>query len=262
VADVDNFRVRMLAAQAELAGAKGLHETGRVILAELMGIDGAQLPADLELSPLVEESEEELAMPVVANFMAEASVGRPDLRQMEELVRVEEENVRAVYGQYQPVVLMTGSWGFNRTSNLRYEVDDQSSAAGIEVRWEIFNGGAREARIRAAESSLAELCAGLTRQRLSVESEVRRAVIDVQDSQQQILLQRENLNTARENRRLVQAGYLGGKETLNRLNEAQRDYITSDANLALARIRLRQAWSDLRAASGATLDPPVSPSAP
>ena len=41
----------------------------------------------------------------------------------------------------------------------------------------------------------------------------------------------------------------GGKEPLTRLNEAQRDYVEADANLALARIRLRQAWTDLRAAS-------------
>ena len=60
----------------------------------------------------------------------------------------------------------------------------------------------------------------------------------------------ENLATAMENRRIVQAGYLAGKETLSRLNEAQRDYITVDADLSLARIRLRQAWSDLHAAAG------------
>jgi outer membrane protein len=268
VADVDNFRVRMLAAQAELAGARGLHESGRVILAELMGIEGAHLPANIELSPLAEESEAELAAPAVEDFMAEATANRPDLRQLEELVRSEEEHVRAAYGLYQPVILMTGSWGFNRTSNLRYEVDDQSSAAGLEVRWELFNGGAREALIRVAESVQAESCAVLARQRLSVESEVRRAVIDVQNSQEQIHLQRENLATAHENRRIVQAGYQGGKEPLTRLNEAQRDYITSDANLALARIRLRQAWSDLRAASAiepgrkdeAAVTPPPQPS--
>lgn len=249
VADVDNFRVRMLAAQAELSGARGLHESGRVILAELMGLEGAQLPEDMELSPLVDETPEELAGPEVAPLLAQAAENRPDLRQLEELVRGEEENVRAVYGLYQPIVSMSGSWGFNRTSNIRYEMDDQSSAAGLEVRWEIFNGGAREARIRGAESVRAEVCAGLTRQRRAVESEVRRAVIDVQNSQEQIHLQRENMVTAGENRRIVQAGYLAGKETLSRLNEAQRDYITADANLALARIRLRQAWSDLRAAA-------------
>lgn len=248
-ADVDNFRVRVLAAQAELTSALGLQETGRVILAELMGIEGSTLPPDLALSPLSEETIEEMTAPEAAPYLVQAIDQRPDLRQLEELVRVEDENVRATYGLYQPVVSMVGSWGYNRTSNIRYEVDDQSSAAGVEVRWELFTGGARAARVRAAESSRAEVTAYMTRQRRAVESEVRRAVIDVKNSQDEIVLQRENLATAFENRRIVQAGYVAGKETLSRLNEAQRDYITTDANLSLARIRLRQAWSDLRAAA-------------
>ena len=109
---------------------------------------------------------------------------------------------------------------------------------------------AREARVREVESTRAEASAALTRLRLGVQAEVRKAVIDVHNSQRQIRLQRENLATARENRRIVQVGYVAGKETLSRLNEAQRDFITVDADLALARIRLRQAWSDLRAAAG------------
>lgn len=248
VADVDNFRVRMLAAQAELTAARGLYESGRVILAELMGIVGSRLPDPTTLSPLGEETAAELTSPDSAGLLDEAIANRPDIHQLEELVNSEAENVRAAFGSYQPVVMMTGSWGYNRTSNIRYEVDDQSSAAGVELRWEIYNGGAREARIRGAQSIQAEATAILNRQKRAVESEVRRAVIDVQNSQEQIHLQRENVATAFENRRIVKAGYLAGKETLNRLNEAQRDYITADANLALARVRLRQAWSDLRAA--------------
>ena len=78
---------------------------------------------------------------------------------------------------------------------------------------------------------------------------VRKAIIDLTNAQTQIRLHRETVATALENRRVVQAGYLAGKENLNRLNEAQRDLITADADLALARIRLRQAWSDLHAAA-------------
>ena len=78
---------------------------------------------------------------------------------------------------------------------------------------------------------------------------MRKAIIDLTDAQVQIRLRRESLATARENRRIVQAAYVAGKETLTRLNEAQRDFIEAEANLALARIRLRKAWSDLYAAA-------------
>jgi len=249
-ADVDNFRVRVLAAQANLAAAEGLRETGRVVLAELMGLSGADLPADLMPSPLADETEEELAVPLAVPWLVLALARRPDLLQLGQQLKGEEENVRAAKGAYHPIILASGSWGFDRSSNIHYTEQDQSSAGGVEVRWELFNGGAREARVRAAESIRAQAAATLTRSRLAVQAEVRKAVIDVGNSQRQIRLQRENLATATENRRIVQAGYLAGKETLSRLNEAQRDYITVDADLSLARIRLRQAWSDLYAAAG------------
>ena len=73
--------------------------------------------------------------------------------------------------------------------------------------------------------------------------------IDLADAQQQIHLRDETLRTALSARRPVEAAYRAGKENLTRLNDAQRDVISADANLALARIRLRQAWSDLTAAA-------------
>ena len=249
-ADVDNFRVRVLAAQAEVAAAAGLRDTGRVVLAELMGLAEATLPARLSLLPLEEETESEMTVPDVSEWMERALAHRPDLSQLAQLLEAEEENVRAARGSYLPTVGVSGSWGFDRVSNLEYSSGDQSSAAGIEVRWDVYTGGALRARVWQAESSRAEAAANLHRLHLAVAAEVRSAVIDLENAQEQIRLHRQTVETARENRRIVQAGYVVGKETLNRLNEAQRDFITSDADLALSRIRLRQAWSDLRAAAG------------
>ena len=175
---------------------------------------------------------------------------RPDLQQLEEVLKSKTQDVRGARGLYMPTVTASASWGFDRSETIRYTIDDQSSAAGVEVRWELYTAGRREALIRGAQSARAEAAAALNRLRLSVASQVRRAIIDLNDAQQQIRLQRENLSTAKENRRVVRAGYSAGTETLNRLNEAQRDFITAEADLALARIRLRQSWSDLRASIG------------
>jgi len=251
IADVDNFRIRVLAAQANVSSAEGRRETGRVVLAELMGLPEALLPKDLVLSPLEDETAEELAGIEATPWLERALANRPDIRQLHEVVKSEEENVRAAKGLYQPSVLASGSWGFDRYSNLHYEDDDQSSAVGVEFRWEVFTGGARGAKVLAAESRRAEATAILNRIRLSVQSEVRKAVIDLGNAQTQIRLHRETVGTALENRRIVQVGYVAGKEDLNRLNGAQRDFITADVDLALARIRLRQAWTDLRAAAAA-----------
>jgi outer membrane protein TolC len=250
--DVDNFRVRMLSAQANVTASEGQRGTGRLVLAELMGLPGGELPADLVLSSLQLETDQEMTAPEAAASVDQALQARPDIRQLEDLVSSREEEVRIAKGLFSPVTTVSGSWGFDHPETLRYGEEDQSSAAAVEFRWELYTGGAREAQLRGAEAMRTESVANLNRLRLSVQSEVRGAVIDVIDAQQQILLQRESLTTAAENRRIVQASYLAGKETLSRLNETQRDYITAEANLALARIRLRQAWSDLNSAISAS----------
>lgn len=253
-ADVDNFRVRVLDAQADLTAAIGRRETGRVVLAELMGLDDVTLPRSLDLSPLADEKPQELVPPDPEPWIERALQLRPDIRQLQALVESDVERVRATQGLFQPVIAASASYGFDRTSNLNYDYDDQSSAAAVEFRWELFSGGRRTALVREAQAVQAEAAATLKRLVLAVQADVRSAIIAVENAQQQIVLQRESLETARENRRIVQAGYVAGKETLTRLNEAQRDYIAADARLALARIRLREAWSDLNAAAATYRD--------
>ncbi len=264
-ADVNNFKVRMLAAQTQVAAAAGARAAGRVVLAELMGLDGVELPPGMNLSPLTPETEAELSTPAPGAWLGRALADRPDVQQLHELLRGLDQDVRATRSLFGPTVQASASWGFDRISSLRYRDDDQSSAAGFEVRWELYTGGRRQALLAAAEAARTEGQATLRQRKLAVESEVRRAIIDLQDAQTRIQLQRQSLHTAGENRRLIQAGFAAGKEPLTRLNEVQRDYTEAEAALATARIRLRQAWSDLRAAAGcdlsepsreATLDPP------
>lgn len=249
-ADVDNFRIRGISARAAVTAAVGAKETARVVLAELMGLGSGELPAALGLSGLAEESPAEMATPGSSAVLEAAMRDRPDLRQLEQLVAASLQDVRAAKGFYSPSVLLNGSWGYDRAANVHYSDDDQSSAGALEVRWELYSGGVRDARVRIAEAQHTEAAANLTRLRLKVQSDVRSAVIALQNAQEQIRLHRETLVTAIETRRIIQAAYVAGKESLTRLNEAQRDVITADANLALARIRLRQAWSDLDSATG------------
>lgn len=250
-ADVDNFRVRMLTAQAKATAARGLRDSGRVVLAELMGIEGALIPDSLALSLLETETEAEMSIPDSQSLLTQALNNRPDLAQLFEIIESESEKIRAVEGLFYPTLAVSGSWGFDRGSTLRYRRDDQSTAGALELRWDLYTGGTRHARVRQARAACADARARWQRLRLAVSSEVRTAIIDVSDAQEQIRLQSESLTTSLENRRIIRVGYSAGKETLTRLNEAQRDYIEADANLARARIRLRQAWSDLRAAVSA-----------
>ena len=254
--DVLNFQVRLRAAQADERAAIGLHQNARTVLAELMGLDDAALPAETSLSPLAQEDEQDLAAPHVEDWVQRALAARPDLAQKEYEFKSKTEEVRAAKGQYSPRLVATGSYGFDRLSNMAYSADDQASAAAIEFRWQLFTGGLRTSRVRFTEAERWEIAAQLRRRRQQAASEVRQAATSLVNAQEQVRLQRLNLVSARENRRIVAAEYEAGKASLVRLNQAQRDLIETDAGLALARIRLRQAWTDLRAAAAVHPDVP------
>lgn len=249
VSDVNSFEVRVLAAQANLVAAENLKETGRIVLAELMGMPSATLPEAIALPSLGTETDAELKSPEVDRWVELAFGNRPDIFQLEQILKSREEEVRVANAAYSPTLQVSGSYGFDRTSNLKYSNDDQSSGAAVEMRWDVYTFGRRAARVRQARANRGEAAANLNRRRVAVHSEIRSAVIDVQNSQEQIRLQRSNLEVARTNRELVQTEYEAGTATLTRLNEVQRDYIAADVNLASARIQLRQAWSDLAAAA-------------
>ncbi len=249
--DVENFRLRVLAAQANLSAARGVHDAARVILAELIGLGDAALPDHIELDLLSDESPNLLTLPSTDEWLARAMANRPDVEQLQHLTGAQREQVNMARGLFLPTLAVSGTWGFDRVSNLKYGEDDQASAVGIELRWELYDGGSREARLRQAESGVAEAVARTARLRLAVQSQVRQAIIRIRDRQTEILLRREALETARENRRVIQVGYLAGRDSLVRLNEAQRDYLAAEVELSLARVSLRQAWSDLNAAAAA-----------
>ncbi len=248
-ADVLNFQVRVGAAQAGVVLAQGALDTARVVLAELMGLPEARLDPSVTLPPLVDETGRAMTPPDEAVWLEIAYQYRPDLAQRTHLVRAAEESVRAVMGQFSPSVTLSGSYGLENQGNLAYSEEDQASAIGVEVNWQLFTGGYRTSQLRRVREELREAQARLERARLSVASDVRRAVIVVVSAQEEVRLQRLVIDAAAENRRIVRAQYAAGKTSLVRVNEAQRDYVKADGDLTTARIRLRRAWSDLYAAT-------------
>ncbi len=247
--DVLNFQVRVWGARADEQAAIGLHENARTSLAELMGIQDAKLPATIALSALRKETDAELERQDADAWVSRAIAARPDLAQQEFELKAKGEQVKVAKAQYRPSLFFSGTYGFDRLSNMAYSRHDQASAMALEMRWQIFTGGFRKSRVRFAEAERVEVATHLTRRRLAVASEVRQSVTSLTNAQEQVRLQRLNLVAATENRRIVAAEYDAGKASLVRLNQAQLDLIETQGALAASRIRLRQAWTDLRAAA-------------
>lgn len=249
-ADVLNFEVRVRAARANVLSARRLRDTGRIMLAELLGLPEAHLPEEVTIPALEAEESIDLDEQQVEDWLQRAYHARPDLAQVRHEVAARHENIVLARGQFYPELNLRGSWGFETLHNLNYSQDDQSSAMQLEFRWPLFSGGFRTSQLRRANAEWWEASSRLRKKHLEIGKQVRRALVDLHDAQAQVLIQRENRAAAGENRDIVETQYSAGKSSLVRLNEAQRDYVQADGALARARVRLRQAWSDLHAAAG------------
>jgi len=245
-----NFEVRVQTALTSLVQARSLLQTLRVILAELLDLKDGEFPASVNLAALNEESTVELSAPDANTLVKEGLKHRPDLGASRTAVARTEAEVGVVDSSWWPNLTLVGEIGRMRFGNAHYRSEDTGSSVSLDATWNLFSGGAslaghREALAdqRAAEAALAE-----TRNR--VISEVRQAVEAVVTAQQQMAAQREKLRLTRQTRDLVRKEYDAGHATLVRLNEAQRDYVVSEAELASERVNLRIAWSRVRAATG------------
>ena len=89
---------------------------------------------------------------------------------------------------------------------------------------------------------------------LGAASQVRQSYEILMTAQKELVLQREANEYVERNRDLVEKEYQSGQGSLVRLNQAQRDLIAQQSQLALARVALRLSWHELRTATGETLE--------
>ncbi len=255
--EVSSFKARVAAAQAQLTAARGTFESGRVILAELTGFSDAKLPDEVELSPLIAETPDELAPPDVEAWIAAAERARPDLAEAQQRVEAARENERVARAQYVPTINLNATYGVDKRSSIDISEDDQTAGMAVEVRWPIFDADFRTFQVRRAEADRREAEARRTGIRNAIASQVRRAAIALVSQQDQIAAQRASVAQWAESRSLLQVRYRAGQASWVELNQVQQNYVEAEFGLAGARIRLRQAWSDLEAATGTAISPPT-----
>ena len=251
LSDVLNFEVKANTAKSNRIFSETTYETARIGLAVLLGIEQARLPASLELAALGQALEAELQPPQPEQSLEEAYSQRPDLMQIDQVVRQAEADVKVKRGSYYPIVSLSAAYGGETTEDyFGFEDEDFGYRLGIDVTFNIFAGGLFAAQHQEAKMRLREAEKNLQSIKLDVTSEVRSTIEDVLSAQKQYLLLRTNAELVQRNRDLVEKEYKAGVGSLVRLNEAQRDLTAAQVRLATAQVALRQAWYDLWSASG------------
>jgi outer membrane protein len=200
------------------------------------------------------EREDEMSALDVDGLIVLGMEKRPDLRNTEMLLEQSEALVGIGKSNYFPTVSGVVSGDARRGDNGYFEEDDVSSTIGIQLQYNIYTGGRRKAVLHENRAFNREIKHVLNEQNLAVSAEVREAARTLETAQQLLVLQRETTALVEQNRDLVEKEYRAGQGSLVRLNQAQRDLTSQQANLASARVSMRQAWVNLNSATGAILD--------
>jgi outer membrane protein TolC len=224
-----------------------------IALAALLGLPESALPEQIELASLAPPSPVQLADPQVGELVEIAFRLRPDLQQSEWSVEQAAANVKVARAEYYPTISLLASLDGERPDDPSFETDDFGNSVGISISYNIFAGGLYRAQYQRAKASLYEAEKIKETVRIDASSAVRTAVTRLRSTQKQLPLQRASAELVQRNRDLVEKEYKAGVGSLVRLNEAQRDLVTAQVRLAIARVSLHQAWYELQSATGEIL---------
>jgi outer membrane protein TolC len=185
-------------------------------------------------------------------LVAEALRQRPEYKQARLRSDAAEATVRQNFRDFFPGLFGVGSVGAGRTEN---DVQGQGGSSapgvftrvdrdwqvGLELRWNIFDGGNKIARYREAKALLEASQAGVRDTELQIWQQVEQAHVNVVEAEERIGAAQKAVESAQENFRLSQGRFDAGVGTIIELTDAQLALTQAQATEA-------QALSDYRIA--------------
>ena len=258
LSDVLNFQILMNNADVSMIAADYQYETAVYALAVLMGYPDGTLPADLAFDGDFKNIYEN--MPSVEVYLDAALANRPDLKGYRDQLEVAKYQMYATYSAYSPQASAFASFGYNTNLSRYHDYEYPRSAHdyanapsfsyGLSASWTIFNGFTRYNKVREYQAYLAVADYSVATQWFAVVREVRTAYANYIQSVKKNKLYLKTRDLSKKQRDLVDDEYRAGNAELTRLNEAQRDLVQAETNLASSYINIQNARAQLDAAVG------------
>jgi outer membrane protein TolC len=177
--------------------------------------------------------------------IARGEAQRFDLKAAAEQLKAAEQSAKAARSEYLPTGAINGGYGMQGSS---FDVGRVSYSGVASLNIPLFQSGRVRADTRQADATLSQRKAEFADQRLSVETDIRTAMIDLGVAQQQTIVAKENQALAHDTLTQSQDRFAAGVtdtvevvQAQESLSAADRDYINSLYSQSLARLRLAQA---------------------
>ena len=248
-ADLAGTQYTTAQARTALVRAQGTERTARVTFATTLGLDAdtAVLPYD-DTAELT-QPEPQITIPSYAEALATAYANRPDLRGAQLDIVSAQELLRQAQRGRSPSVSSTASKGLSS-----FDVSGGSfrnnASLGLSVSIPIYDQGLYRANVTAAQATLGRLSAAQRGTTLTIQRDVRDALLSVISAQSTLDQARAEYTSANRSLRQTQSQYKAGVTTLPSLVQAQTALAQALTDIVNAIYSLRQAQAALRYAVG------------
>ncbi|GGG32419.1 membrane protein [Christiangramia forsetii] len=194
------------------------------------------------------------------NFIDEAEANNVSLLQIDQNLEISDYDIKISKSGYLPSLDLTGSYGWNRNRSAATAFFPGSTtttdgfAAGVSLRWGIFEGGTRKVQIQ--NSKIRYESQEIIKEQ--IESEVERDIANALGNYQNKLyifkVQEENVKTNLDNFNRSQEQYKLGRITSIEFRQAQINLLDARTSLNLAKYDAKLAELQLLQLTGQLLN--------
>jgi outer membrane protein len=246
--DYLSAQVRLATRRQELIRAQNNMAMAQAQLSTSMG-----LSAETAVDPVEVLAEKNLPATSLDDLEKQAVDRRPDLNRVRSEEAAQQQSVSIAKSSFGPRVNAFGGWEADNPTLLAGG-GGNSWLAGIEVQFDLFEGGAKRAQLsheRALEEKVSAVKEMATD---AIRLEVRRAYYDLDAARQQVDVARATIAEAQESLRINQDRYDSGLSTITDLLAAEEAARRCQTDYWEALYRYHTGYANLELASG-TLNP-------
>lgn len=186
---------------------------------------------------------------------------RPDLRATKDELRVQQELIKAAKADaFIPKIVGSGGYDvIQDQSSSSFTKSLQGPVANINGTWTLFDGMETTGRLEQLKAQFAAAEIALEEKRREVESQVRDAVVKLEEAQELVISQQKNVEQARESLRLAEARFNVGAGIQLDIINAQSNLTQAQYNELQGRYDYNVALALLERATASPLGPKDAP---
>jgi len=160
-------------------------------------------------------------------------VNRPEIKKYEALIKTNKASLENANSQYYPTLDVSASYNDKKSDDIA-SLDSDQTAVLLNLKWNLYTGGTREADKKIALTNLNTTHKQLQQQKLEITQDITSAYYNTKQSFDSIKIGLLSLNLATKNLDLATQRYKAGLNDLLEVNDAKLEYTQSKSTLVNA----------------------------